>query len=43
MKAYWESGDIAPGILDLALYGGEWSASFPDCFIPRERASGTTG
>jgi hypothetical protein len=27
--------------LTLALDGGEWSASCPDCFTPRERASGT--
>jgi len=34
MKAYWGSGGIAPD-------GGEWSASRPGHFIPRERAPGT--
>jgi hypothetical protein len=27
--------------LTLALNGGEWSASCPGCFTPRERAPGT--
>jgi hypothetical protein len=27
--------------LTLALYGGEWSVSCPDCFIPKERTSST--
>jgi hypothetical protein len=27
--------------LTLALDGGEWSASCPSCFTPRERAPGT--
>jgi hypothetical protein len=27
--------------LTLALLGGEWSASCPNCFIPKERAPGT--
>jgi hypothetical protein len=27
--------------LTLALDGGEWSASQPGCFMPRERAPGT--
>jgi hypothetical protein len=34
MMAYWGSGGIA-------LYGGEWSASRPGRFTPRERAPGT--
>jgi hypothetical protein len=37
MKSYWESGSIAPRIiLTSALDGGEWSASRPAPFIPRE-------
>jgi hypothetical protein len=35
MKAYWESGDIAPFILTLALDRGERSASRPGRFTPR--------
>jgi hypothetical protein len=35
MKTYWESGGIAPRILDLALVGGEWSDSRPGRFTPR--------
>jgi hypothetical protein len=38
MKMYWGSGGIAPHIFDL---GGEWSASCPSCFTPRERPPGT--
>jgi hypothetical protein len=36
MKAYWGSGSIAPHILTTALDGGEWSASRPGRFTPRE-------
>jgi hypothetical protein len=36
MNVYLRSGGIAPRILALALYGGEWSASRPGCFTPRE-------
>jgi hypothetical protein len=32
---------IDPHFLDLALAGGEWSASRPDRFTPVERALGT--
>jgi hypothetical protein len=35
------SGGIAPSVLDSALDGGEWSASCPGRFTPRERAPGT--
>jgi hypothetical protein len=39
MKAYWESGRIAPCILaPVALDGGEWSASRLGRFTPRKRA-----
>jgi hypothetical protein len=41
MKTYWGSGGIAPRILTSALDGGEWSASCPACFTPRERAPAT--
>jgi hypothetical protein len=41
MKVYWGSGCIAPCILDLGTNGGEWSASRPGRFTPRERAFGT--
>jgi hypothetical protein len=41
MKTYWGSGGIAPRILDLGTKWGEWSASRPGCFTPRERSSGT--
>jgi hypothetical protein len=42
MKVYWGSGGIElHAFLALALDGGEWSASRPDCFTPRERATGT--
>jgi hypothetical protein len=39
MKAYGGSEIIAP--LTSALDGGEWSASRPTRFIPRERDPGT--
>jgi hypothetical protein len=38
MKTYWGSGGIAPRILTSALDGGEWSASSPGRFTPREGA-----
>jgi hypothetical protein len=41
MKAYWGSGGIAPHIVTLALDGGDWSASRPGRFIPREKDRGT--
>jgi hypothetical protein len=42
MKTYWGSGVKAPRILlTSALEGGEWSASRPGQFIPRERARST--
>jgi hypothetical protein len=42
MKAYWGSGDVAlQAFLTSALDGGEWSASGPGHFNPRERASDT--
>jgi hypothetical protein len=41
MKAYWGSGVIAPFIFDLSTNGGEWSASRPGRFTPKERAPGT--
>jgi hypothetical protein len=42
MKAYWGSGGIAPRILlTSALDRGEWSASRPCRFTPREGAPGT--
>jgi hypothetical protein len=41
MKAYRGSGGIAPPIFTPALDGGEWSASRPGRFTPRERARGT--
>jgi len=37
MKAYWGSDDIAVSILTSALQEGEWSASRPGRFTPRER------
>jgi hypothetical protein len=40
MKTYWGNGGIAP-FLTSALHGGEWSASLPGRFTPRERAPGT--
>jgi hypothetical protein len=39
MKTYWGSEGTAPRILDID--GGEWSASRPGRFNPRERAPGT--
>jgi hypothetical protein len=36
----WVSGGIAPPFLTSALDGGEWSASRPGRFTPREIASG---
>jgi hypothetical protein len=40
-KGILGSGGIAPHILlTLALDGGEWSASYPGHFTPRERAPG---
>jgi hypothetical protein len=41
MKAYWESGGIAPLVLTSALDGGEWSASRLGRFTPRERSPST--
>jgi hypothetical protein len=42
MKTYKGSGGISPRILHLtALGGGEWSASRPDRFTPREFTSMT--
>jgi hypothetical protein len=38
MKAYGESGGIAPPFLSSALDGGEWSAWRPGHFIPGETA-----
>jgi hypothetical protein len=40
MKAYWGKYSSTHS-LTSALDGGEWSASHPSCFIPRERAPGT--
>jgi hypothetical protein len=40
MKTYGGSGGIALPFLTLAIDGGEWSASRPDRFTPRERAPG---
>jgi hypothetical protein len=42
MKVYWDNGVIASRIFfTSALNGGEWSASRPGSFNPRERAPGT--
>jgi hypothetical protein len=41
MKAYWESGSIAPLTLTSALDGCEWSASRPGRFTPNERDPAT--
>jgi hypothetical protein len=41
MKAYSGSGVTAPRIVNSALDGGEWSASRPSRFTPKERAAGT--
>jgi hypothetical protein len=40
IKAYWGNGGIAHSLIS-ALDGGEWSASRPGRFTPRERAPGT--
>jgi hypothetical protein len=41
MKAYWGSGGISPiHSLTSALDGGEWSASHPGHFTPKERPPG---
>jgi len=40
-KAYWGNGGIVPRILDLCLDSGEWSASHPGRFTPKQRAPGT--
>jgi hypothetical protein len=37
-KGVWRSGGIQPPFFTFALDGGEWSASCPWCFIPRETA-----
>jgi hypothetical protein len=41
MKAYWEWRYRATHSLTSALDGGEWSASHPGRFTPRERTPGT--
>jgi hypothetical protein len=42
MKTYWRNGGIASCILlTSVLEGGEWSASRPGRFAPKERAPGT--
>jgi hypothetical protein len=41
MKTYWEVEVQLHASLTSALDGGEWLASRPDSFTPRERASGT--
>jgi hypothetical protein len=38
MEDVWRSGDIVPPFLTAALDGGEWLASRPGRFIPKERA-----
>jgi len=38
MKAYWDCGYSSTHSLTSMLDGGEWSASCPSCFSPRERA-----
>jgi hypothetical protein len=40
MKAYEGSEGIAPLIVTSALDGGEWSASHPGRFAPRETVPG---
>jgi hypothetical protein len=40
MKTYGGSGCVTPPFLTSALDGGEWSASRPCRFIPRERVPG---
>jgi hypothetical protein len=41
MKTYWEWRCSSTHSLTSALHGGEWSASRPGRFTPRERAPGT--
>jgi hypothetical protein len=41
IKMYWGSGGVVPQFLTSVLDGGEWSASCPGHFTPRERAPGT--
>jgi hypothetical protein len=41
MRAYWEWRYSSSHSLTSALDGGEWSASRPGRFTPRERAPGT--
>jgi hypothetical protein len=41
MKAYWGAEVWLHAFLTSALDGGEWSASRPVRFTPRERALGT--
>jgi hypothetical protein len=41
MKAYWEWRYSSTHSLTPALDGGEWSASHPGCFTPKERVPGT--
>jgi hypothetical protein len=41
IKTYWEWRYSSTHSLVCELYGGEWSASHPGRFIPRERAAGT--
>jgi hypothetical protein len=41
MKAYYGVEVRLPALLTSALGGGEWSASRPGRFTPRERAPGT--
>jgi hypothetical protein len=40
MKAYCESGSIAPHILNIGIDGSEWSASRSGHFTPGERSPG---
>jgi hypothetical protein len=39
MKTYWGVEGLLQAFLASALVGGEWSASRPGRFTPRERAS----
>jgi hypothetical protein len=41
MKAYWGVEILLHAFLTSALDGGEWSASRPGHFNPRERTPGT--
>jgi hypothetical protein len=43
MKAYWGVEVYLHAYLNSALDGGEWSASRPGRFTPRERVPGTHG